>query len=206
MQMSVLRLSGILLTLSLFVAMFYSTKIVTIGSDEHVTEKVFSPEAFGEKMFPTVKDYVVDKAVDAHELANAIATNRNEAQSKYGVAAGIGYAIPVKLTGDIGDGEAGVYQVKVAGLDSNIYVRVQTGPAILGTELRDVTGTIKFSDFVNQIEYQDAGSAINNEMKKHTLKGVDTKNLTGKKVAMTGVFTLINPKNWLITPVVFEVQ
>jgi ABC-type branched-subunit amino acid transport system ATPase component len=57
---------------------------------------------------------------------------------------------------------------------------VQTGPAINGTDLRDATGTIEFGQFTNQIEYQDAGSAINNEMKKAVLAGLDPSALTGK--------------------------
>ena len=53
-------------------------------------------------------------------------------------------------------------------------IRVQTGPAINGTDLRDATGEVKFGDFKNQIEYQNAGSAINNAMKEAVLAGIDT--------------------------------
>ena len=30
--------------------------------------------------------------------------------------------------------------------------------------------------------------------------------MSGKRVSVTGVFKLINPKNWLVTPVSLEVQ
>ncbi len=72
--------------------------------------------------------------------------------------------------------------------------------------LRDATGEIEFGQFTNQIEYQDAGSAINNAMKQEVLAPIDTGDLTGKTVTVTGVFKLINPNNWLVTPVSFEVQ
>ena len=78
---------------------------------------------------------------------------------------------------------------------------MQTGPAINGTDLRDATGDVKFEHFKNQIEYQDAGSGINRAMKKAVLDPMDTAALTGKTVDVVGVFRLINPKNWLITPV-----
>ncbi|MEO2037276.1 MAG: DUF2291 family protein, partial [Martelella sp.] len=81
-----------------------------------------------------------------------------------------------------------------------------TGPAINGTDLRDATGTIAFGQFKNQIEYQDAGSALNNEMKKDVLAGIDTANLSGKTISVTGVFKLINPKNWLVTPVEMSIE
>jgi predicted lipoprotein len=85
-------------------------------------------------------------------------------------------------------------------------VRVQTGPAVNGTDLRDATGTIEFGQFTNQIQYQDAGSAINNEMKKTVFAGLDPDQLDGKTATVIGVFKLINPKNWLVTPVKVDVR
>ncbi len=43
-------------------------------------------------------------------------------------------------------------------------------------------------------------------MKKQVLAGIDTATLTGKTVAVAGAFKLINPKNWLVTPVKLNVQ
>ncbi len=85
-------------------------------------------------------------------------------------------------------------------------MRVQTGPALNGTDLRDATGQIEFGQFKNQIEYQDAGSAINDEVKKVVLAGIDPAGLTGKTVTVIGVFKLVNPKSWIVTPVRIDVQ
>lgn len=85
-------------------------------------------------------------------------------------------------------------------------VRVQTGPAVNGTDLRDATGTISFGDFTNQIEYQNAGAGINNAMKADVLADLDRENLTGKTIEVTGAFTMISAKNWLVTPVELSVQ
>ncbi|RWG47120.1 MAG: DUF2291 family protein, partial [Mesorhizobium sp.] len=89
---------------------------------------------------------------------------------------------------------------------ADIHVRVQAGPAINGTDLRDATGDIVFGKFKNQIEFQDAGSGINRAMKKATLDAIDTASLSGKTLEIFGVFRLINPKNWLITPVKVTVK
>ena len=43
-------------------------------------------------------------------------------------------------------------------------------------------------------------------MKKEVLADIDTASLSGKTVSVTGVFKLINPKNWLVTPVEMSVQ
>jgi predicted lipoprotein len=38
------------------------------------------------------------------------------------------------------------------------------------------------------------------------LAGIDTASLPGKTVSVVGAFTLVNPKNWLVTPVEITVQ
>ena len=42
---------------------------------------------------------------------------------------------------------------------------LQIGPAINGTALRDATGLINFNDFLNQIEYANAATELNNQVK-----------------------------------------
>ena len=54
-------------------------------------------------------------------------------------AAGIG-SVSVKFTGVVGKGKAGIYPVEVAGMPTRLQIRMQTGPAINGTDLRDATG------------------------------------------------------------------
>src|SRR5699024_1309257 len=82
----------------------------------------------------------------------------------------------VTLTGTFGEGKSGIYDIDVNGV-SDLRIRVQTGPAINGTDLRDATGTMAFGDFSTQIEYQNAASALNAEMKAQVLDDVDTENL-----------------------------
>ncbi|RVA35667.1 DUF2291 family protein, partial [Mesorhizobium sp. M7D.F.Ca.US.004.03.1.1] len=118
----------------------------------------------------------------------------------------VGPVISVKFSGVVGEGKSGIYKVAVDGVPDTLMIRVQTGPAINGTELRDATGKITFGQFTNQIEYQDAGSALNNEMKKEVLAKLDTNALTGKTISVVGAFKLVNPKSWLVTPVSLEVK
>lgn len=187
-------------------AMALDTKVVTIGSDQDVRAEVFSPDAFGAEHFPGIQTAVEKRAVDAPALASEIMADKTAAGEKYGTAAGIGPVMPVKFTGVAGEVKSGIYYVDVEGVPEEIRIRVQTGPAINGTDLRDFPGDIAFGDFKNQIEFQNAGSGINNEMKKQVLADVDTTDLTGKTVNVTGVFKLINAKNWLVTPVRLSVE
>lgn len=193
--------------LALIIAMALDTKIVAIGSPEAVKPGVFSPDAFGAAEFPKIKADVEARAVDAQRLATALAADKAAAVKQYGVPNGTGGTVfSVKFTGVAGDAKSGVYDVAVSGLPDTIGIRLQTGPAINGTDLRDATGTIKFGQFVNQIEYQNAGSALNRAMKQQILEPVDTANLKGKTIVVIGAFKLINPKKWLVTPVKLDLQ
>ncbi|GLS38183.1 lipoprotein [Mesorhizobium tianshanense] len=187
-------------------AMALDTKVVVIGSAEDARKVAFSPEAFGKSEFPNVQSAVDQRAVAAGVLASAIAKDKAAAEKQYGVPANVGTEFSVKFTGVVGEGKSGIYNVKVDDVPSTLVIRVQTGPAINGTDLRDATGTITFGQFTNQIEYQNAGSALNNEMKKQVLSTIDNTKLIGKTISVVGVFKLINPKGWLVTPVKLSVQ
>ena len=184
----------------------FDTTVVHIGSENDVRQQAFSPDTFGDKEFPRIQSYVSENAVDGVTIAPEVLADKAAAAKKYGTASTTGAIMMVKLTGVAGEARSGVYDLAVDGLPADIKVRVQTGPAINGTDLRDAPGDIEFGKFKNQIEYQDAGAAINRAMKKAVLDGIDTANLTGKTLDITGAFRLINPKNWVITPVGVSVK
>jgi predicted lipoprotein len=146
--------------------------------------------------------------VPAKTLASALTANAADAIKKYGVPfpGGVGPEMPVKFTGVVGKGTDGIYIVKVPGVPPDLLIRVQTGPAINGTDLRDATGTITFGQFTNQIAYQNAASALNEQLKQKVLSKIGTGSLTGKTISVDGAFQLINPKGWLVTPATLSVQ
>ena len=195
------------LVVILIVAMALSTKAVKIGSAADAQVKAFDPAVYGEAQFPKTQAAIEGRAVSADTLAAAIAKDQDAAGKQYGVAGGgIGPEISVKFTGVAGSEDAGIYTVKVPNVPDSVVIRVQTGPAINGTDLRDATGTIGFEQFTNQIDYQNAGYAINTAMKKAVLSKIDTAKLTGKTISVVGVFQLINPNGWLVTPVKLDVK
>jgi len=190
----------------LVLGMVFDTKIVRMDGKSDASTADFSPDTFGATQFPKIQALVEQKAVDAATLVSALQADKDAAGAKYGVPGSIGPEISVKFTGTVGQGRSGMYFVTIPGVPDEIRVRVQTGPAINGTDIRDSTGTVSFGQFKNQIEFQDAGSALNREMKKDVLAKVDTSALTGKTISVVGVFQLVNPKSWLVTPVALEVK
>lgn len=199
-------IAGVALAVVVIGAIALDTKVVTIGSESDVRQQAFSPETYGAEQFPKIQADVAKRAVPAAELAAAFAADKKAAGEKYGVATSTGPVVPVLLEGTFATRKSNTNEFKIEGLPPETAVRVQTGPAVNGTDLRDATGTIEFGQFTNQIQYQDAGSAINNEMKKVVLGNVDAEKLDGKPATVIGVFRVINPKNWLVTPVKVDVK
>lgn len=192
--------------LILLAAMAIDTKVVKLGSPDAAQRQGFSAAEYGKSEFPKVQAAIERRAADAGVVAAAIAKEPAAAGKQYGVDASGGPEIAVKFTGVVGKEDLGVYDVAVPGIPETPVIRVQTGPAINGTDLRDSTGTIHFGQFTNQIDYQNAGSALNREMKRQVLSKVDPANLAGKTVSVVGAFQLVDPTNWLVTPVKLDVQ
>jgi predicted lipoprotein len=192
----------------LVAAMALDTKVVAVGSSADATPGAFSQEAYGKSEFPKVRTAVEAKAVDAATLAAAIAKDPDAAQKQYGVAADAGPEFAVKFTGTVGkkDEDSGLYPVAVAGLPDTVHVALQLGPAIIGTDLRDSTGLIAFGQFRNQIDYQNAGAALNDAMKASVVSKLDVATLPGKTVSVVGVFQLTDPTTWPVIPVAVTVQ
>ncbi len=127
-----------------------------------------------------MKASVEQRAVDAVEVGNALVADKAAAGKKYGVG-DVNPVVPVRFTGTVQQRKSNYNIVKVEGMPEGVAIRVQTGPAINGTDLRDATGEIQFGQFKNQIEYQNAGSALNNEMKKQVLAGSMPKTSTARR-------------------------
>ena len=179
-----------------------------VSDDDPLVQQTaeFDAATFGGEHFPEVQDAVADRAVDATVVAEASAADPAAAAEEYAVPSSGGPVYAVTFTGVVGEGQSGIYPVAVEGMPADVLVRVQTGPAINGTDLRDATGEITFGQFTNQIDYQDAAAALNEELKREVLAGIDTAALAGRTVTVTGVFTSINPASWLVTPTRIDVS
>ena len=85
-----------------------------------------------------------------------------------------------------------------------MIVSVQTGPALMGTALRDVTGETTFDMFENQIDYAQVGLSLNEPLKTGVLAENDLASMTGQKVTIVGAFAYSDPTHVVITPVSIE--
>lgn len=192
--------------IAIIAAMAIDSTVVVVGSDQDLRKQAFSSDDYGRKEFPRIQKFVSNSAPDAIELAADLKNDKKAAVEKFATMAGAFPVFPVKFTGVVGEGKSGIFELKVEGFPDGSKIRVQTGPAINGTELRDIPGDIEFGAFTNQIEYQNVGAGINKAMSAEILADIDHEALTGKSVSVVGAFKLINPKNWLVTPVEFSIK
>jgi len=195
------------IVLVVLVLMFFSTKILTGKDATGAAPGTFSPQSYAQEKFSSeIAPDIIKRAADLAVVQKAIAADPDAAAKKYGVVSGSSPAVySVKFTGTAGElGPNGQMPVTVPGVPSDIKVLVQMGPAINGTSVRDATGKVQFSEFKNQIDYQNVGAELNKQVKDKVLANVDPASLAGKKVAAVGAFTLINPSAYIITPVQIE--
>jgi predicted lipoprotein len=167
----------------------------------------FDPQRYGTKTYPKVVAAVEKKAVPLTTVAKAIKADPNAAGKRYGAreSASSPYNFAVTGEGVAGKPADSLLPVKVKGLKGTT-VSLQIGPALNGTALRDAVGFIDFNQFVNQVDYADAGTALNTQVKQKVLKGLDRANLKGKRVRFTGAFTYLAPTVVTVTPVRLEVS
>ncbi|MGP4101413.1 DUF2291 family protein [Nonomuraea sp. KM90] len=188
---------------ALVVLMAVDTEYRTAETAAAAAPAKFDPAAFGAqnyeaKVVPAIKQSAVDLPV----LLKALAGDKDAAGQKYGKRQGTGpYTFAVKGRGEAGKARSGLLPVTVEGVPDGTRVSLQIGPAINGTALRDAAGFITFGQFTNQVEYADAATALNNELRAKLLNGLDVAALDGKEITFTGAFTLLTPQTVTITPV-----
>lgn len=205
------RIIGVAAVVVLIGLMLLGTKFVPKGSTLGAGPAAFDPAAYGVKQFPSQQQFITSHAVVATTLAAAVKKDQTAAATKYGVSSDSGatVVVPVTFTGKVGTVPAAGYTpIAVGGLPSGLHVAAQLGPAITGTDIRDASGTIQLGSFENQIQYQNAGDAINDELKKvlAAADGGEPTSLQGKTVTITGVFQLVNPDQWNVTPATIAVK
>lgn len=156
---------------------------------------------------------VLPEAAKGEPLANLIAAikaNANDAGKKYGHRESGPYNYATVLEGVVEkvdtESRAGTLVIKAKDVPEGVEVRVAVGPVIRGTAVRDGSGAIPFSDFVNQIEYADVAEALNQRVLDEILKPINVKSLQGKTVKVQGFFSLSDVNKITVTPVKIEVS
>ena len=168
-----------------------SGKDAPSGSAVASTPAAYVDSSWASRLLPAVRD----SAVDARLLLDALAASRSDAQNRFGrrEANGPWYFL-VKGEGIVTAvdtrSRVGIAFVDIAPFDKQPDVSIQIGPVIRGTSLRDATGIVRFSDFVNQLQFADVGNELNTRVLKTVLASVNRERLKNRTISFAGAATL----------------
>lgn len=195
------RMKGALLMAMLAAAALPGCKIVkTQTAAEKAAEAAktaFNPGDKVEAIWASQAVPSIEKrAGDFKDVMAAIAANPDDAGAKFGHREKGGdapWTYVTKLEGKIVAAEtqsrAGSIDVDVDG-DGKADAKVQIGPAIRGTALRDSLDIVNFNEFKNQIEWAQFGKSFNEKVNASFLQAMSRDGLVGKTVKVTGAFPL----------------
>jgi predicted lipoprotein len=139
------------------------------------------------KLLPAIEN----SAVDARTFLEAFAKSPENAVTRWGrrEANGPSY-LSIKGEGRVLSidtrSKVGLAFIDVAPFDGKADVTIQIGPVLRGTSLRDATGLIRFTDFVNQLQFADVANALNDRVLQAVLAPVSAAGLAGKIVSFAG--------------------
>ncbi len=175
-------------------------KIVKTPTAEEAAEAAsggFNPDRMVAESWDTkVVPYLDKKAGGFQEVAALASGNPEAAGAKYGHKEKQGSApwtFATRLTGTIVAAETksrSAYVDVDADGDGKADARVQIGPAIRGTAIRDSLDFVNFNEFKNQIEWAQYGKSFNTHVNDLILEKLSRDGLVGKKVEALGAFPL----------------
>ncbi|WFU11517.1 DUF2291 domain-containing protein (plasmid) [Rhizobium sp. CB3090] len=195
-----LRIRGAVVALILAAALPGCKIIKTPTAEEKAAQaakSAFDPAAKVDAIWQSQAVPDLEKrAGDLKAVMQAAASNPDEAGAKYGnprKQSTSPWTYAVKLKGKIVAADtasrAATLDVDVDG-DGKADAKVQIGPAIRGTALRDALDFVDFNEFKNQIEWAQFGKAFNEKVNTSFLAALPRDGLTGKTVEVTGAFPL----------------
>lgn len=160
---------------------------------------------------PELLPLIAARALDVETLTAALAEDvdaAGQAHANRGSGQGAAWNFSVADAGTVVaanlTSSAKTADVDVDG-DGAADVRVQLGPVIRGTALRDVAPFYNFDDFRDQIEFAKLARAINDLIRPGLV--LPEGDLTGRTLRFTGVVPVQNPGDALVvTPIVIEVS
>ena len=197
---------GLLALVILVVAAAFSTKIVSTEEAQAGAADTFDPASYAEEHFEAdIVPYIEDNAIELPTLLADLAGGADQAEFGNTSGASSAYAFPVTFEAVAGAPTPPTMPLSVEGVPEGTTVVLQVGPALNGTALRDVSGTVSFNEFTNQLQYQQVATEFNELVKSQVLEGLDVAALEGKRIEVTGAFLRVNPALVSVVPISVEV-
>ncbi|MDO4901080.1 DUF2291 family protein [Actinomyces sp.] len=182
---------------------FLGTTFMTPKEAEAVlTAGATDPVAYANEHYDSTIAYINDTATDLAALIEDLQADEEATSEELGKRDGeAAYTFAVTATGTVQEGGFGQVDLAVDGVPAGVTVSVQTGPAVMGTALRDVTGEVTFDMFENQIDYAQVGLSLNEPLKNGVLADNNLAAMIGQKITVVGALAYSDPAHVVITPI-----
>jgi len=185
--------------------------IVPIAEEGAVPSGGFDAVAYANGLWAEqVLPYFAAEAKPAGIVLKAIEDDLEAAGETHGYRPGEGspWAFIVSGTGTVQavntKSRAGTLELVIDGTEPPLTAVLQIGPVIRGNAIRDSLPFVSFKDFVNQLEYADAGKALTAlavEGFSGAIEGLEA----GDRVTFSGATTMARSSDRLqVTPVSIE--
>ncbi len=157
--------------------------------------EAFNPDKMVAEMWtPKVLPYLEGKAGPFAEVSQLAAGDAKAAGEKYGnprkqanspwtyIATEEG-----KIVASNTESRAATVDVDVTG-DGKADLRIQIGPALRGTALRDALDFVDFNSFTNQIDFAQFGKSFNTYVNENVLSKLPREGLDGRTITALGAY------------------
>lgn len=211
--------ASLLVVVCLFsVISFSGCKLYTVVSNDKSNDKQgntfyfqdnsFDADQFVESIWDSkVIPAVNQKAADIGQVLKDARKNSDEAGEKYGFRSaqeGSAWNFIVKGQGKVlkvsRESRAGTLDIDLPPYDGKAEFKIQIGPVIKGTAIRDSLDFIRYDDFKNQMVFAELSNAFHKRIADRLLSKTDFSVVEGKKVNFTGAFTFTSIEDVFVTP------
>ncbi|ADK79387.1 DUF2291 domain-containing protein [Sediminispirochaeta smaragdinae] len=177
--------------------------------------KAFDPVAYVDsiwdtKLIPAFKE----ESCDFETLLAALKKDPETATQEYGLmskAGGMG--VTFKITGSArvvsydDSSRNGLLLLDTPPYEGTVDAKMQVGPVIRNTAIRDSVSFIRFTEVGNQLQFASLADELNARMKKEAVEPLDLSSIAGKEINYYGAFKLEDDDSLddvVITPVIIE--
>lgn len=175
-----------------------------------VTDEQFDPATYVDRIWASrVLPYARQEAVPYSTLMEALRQDTAAASERYGHREGTRpYSFVVSGTGRVLELDRsslmGMALIDVEPFDGVPDLKMQIGPVIGGTALRDALPFVSFGDVTNQVEFAAISRELHARVRSEVLDSVHMDGLVGREILFVGAFSLENLENITITPLIIE--
>lgn len=183
------------------------------GGEVYFGSSDFDVNAYVKDMWDTqLIAYYEGKQQDAATVVADIAKDVDAAGESYGFGSadqGNTWSFVVNGKGKVlevdQESRQGLMSVDLEPYDDKADLKIQVGPIIKGTAIRDTVEMIKLSDFANQVLFASVSKAFNEIVLADVIGKLDLAAMTGQEITFLGAFTYKSADEVVVTPVQIEV-